>query len=126
MRFTNLRLLLSSLACSLSATCVAQSVPCLTLTQNANHEVVARVSGFVPSCNLTASGGEPTFSVQGNVVTVTQGVAGYMCTNPPAPDKLYERNVNFGRLADGTYTINWTFPVLTGTITVTGNPVQSP
>lgn len=97
MRFSNIGLLLLSVVC-LRSTCAAQSAPSLTISQNAQHEVVAHVSGLIPSCNLTASGGEPTFSVRGQVLTVTQGVAGYMCTNPPAPDKLYERTVNFGRL----------------------------
>lgn len=109
-------------ACLLSATCAAQSAPQLTISQNAKHEVVAHVSGMIPSCQLTANSAKPTFHIQGTVITVTQGVAGYMCTNPPAPDKRYTRTINFGRLADGTYTVNWSFPVLTGTITVTGNP----
>lgn len=122
MCLSNPGLLLFPVACLLSATCAAQSAAKLTLSQNAQHEVVASVSALVPSCRLTANSAEPTFSIQGTVVTVTQGVAGYMCTNPPAPDKRYERSVNLGRLTDGTYTINWTFPALTGTIAVTGNP----
>lgn len=124
MRLGNSGLSLFPLACLLSATCAAQSAPHLTISQNAKHEVVAHVSGLIPSCTLTANSAEPTFSIQGMVITVTQGVAGYMCTNPPPADKLYQRTINFGRLADGTYTINWTFPALTGTIAVTGNPAR--
>ena len=124
MRFRNPGLSLFPLAGLLLTTCAAQSAPQLKIALNAKHEVVAHVSGLIPSCTITANSAEPTFSSQGKVITVTQGVAGYMCTNPPSPEKLYRRSVNFGRLGDGTYTINWTFPALTGTITVTGNPAR--
>lgn len=109
-----------------SAMCAPQSAPNLTISKNAIGEVVASVSGMIPSCGVTATSGGPIFRIQGAVVTVTQGVAGFMCTNAPQPPpkKLYERTVNFGKLTDGTYTINWSYPELTGTITVTGNPAN--
>lgn len=121
---TKRSLALFPVACLLSAVCAAQSAPSLTVAQNSHREVVVRMSGLIASCNLTASSAEPTFSVQGRLVTVNQGVAGSMCTNPPHPDKLYERTVNLGRLAAGTYTINWTFPVLTRKIVVDGNAAR--
>jgi len=122
MRIQNPVLPLFSIACLLSTNCAAQTAPSLTITQNASHEVIVQASGMIPSCNLTATSANPSFRIQGSVVTVTQGVAGYMCTNPAAPDKQYQRTLNLGRLANGTYTINWTYPELTGTIVVTSNP----
>ena len=117
-------LALFPLACLLSSSYAAQSAPSMTVSQNANREVVLRVTGLIPSCNLTANSAEPTFNVKGMLVTVNQGVAGYMCTNPPQPDKPYEHAVNLGKLADGTYTINWTFPALTGKIVVSGDAAR--
>jgi len=94
----------------------------LTLHENAAGQLIATVSGRVPACGLVANGADPTYKITGSVITVTQGVVAIACVTPPPPDNYYIASVNFGRLFDGTYTVNWNIPQLTANYTVVGNP----
>lgn len=109
---------------SLASICAAQPSATLSVSQNAAREVIATVSGTVPMCGVTAIGDAPTFVLSDQIITVEQGVAGVMCAIGVPPDAVRPYNVtlDFGRLPVGTYTINWSFPVLTATYTVTENP----
>jgi uncharacterized protein YndB with AHSA1/START domain len=113
------------LANLLSASCFAQGIiiiPTLQVGQNPSGQVIAYVSQQIPACGITSEDSDPTFTIQGTVITVTQRVIAVTCATPPPPDKYYVAALNFGRLFDGTYTINWNFPALTATYTVAGNP----
>ena len=90
----------------------------LSAKLNGAGEVVATVSGTVRACGLTATNDEPTFVVHGNVVEVTQPVAGIACMNPPPETRAYRRTLNLGKLPAGNYTIHWSFPDQTITYTV--------
>ena len=101
------------------APAVAQSdEPKLTVARNAEGEVRASVTGRIRACGLTALNDEPTFAIDGSKIEVTQHVVGIACMNPPPKDKPYHRTLNFGKLAPGSYTINWNFPELSTTYTV--------
>ncbi len=108
----------------LAGSCQAQAVPVLAVSQNANGEVIASVSGMIPKCGVTALHGPPTFSVSGKSVSVKQKVAGVMCRRgvPPDARKPYSATLNLGRLPAGTYTIDWSFPQLKATYTVVATP----
>lgn len=105
---------LFALACLLPAICLAET-PALTVARNAAGEVLLSVSGTIPACGLTAVNDPPTFAIEGSAIKVHQPVAGVACMNPPPKEKQYERVLNVGKLAPGNYTIDWNFPVLTGT-----------
>lgn len=115
-----------------SAACRAQVIPApppgpvLDIFQNDAGQLIATVNGPIRPCGITSASGDPTFNVQGNVITVTQNVVAVTCSTPDPPDYYYQATVNFGRLFNGTYTIDWNFPQLTGTYTVTGNPGIGP
>jgi hypothetical protein len=94
----------------------------LTLHQNTSGQLIATVAGTVPACGLVATSADPTYTIAGNTITVTQAVVAIACVNPPPPDNYYIASVNFGRLFDGTYTVNWNIPQLTADYTITGNP----
>ena len=94
----------------------------LFLNQNTAGQLIATVAGKVPPCGLVADQADPTFTVAGNVITVTQGLIAVTCTNPPPPKRYYVASINVGRLFDGEYTVNWNVPALTAQYTVVGNP----
>ena len=94
----------------------------LNLYQNSAGQLIATVSGPVPACGLVATDADPTYTIAGNIISVMQPVKGVACTNPPPPDGYYIASVNFGRLFDGTYTVNWNIPQLTASYTIVGNP----
>lgn len=94
----------------------------LILHQNSAGQLIATVLGPVPACGLVATSADPTFSRAGFVITVTQPLNAVTCTTPPPPDGYYIASVNFGRLFDGTYTVNWNIPQLSADYTITGNP----
>jgi hypothetical protein len=85
------------------------------------------VSGTVPRCGVTALDIPPTFNVSGTSVTVTQNVAGVMCRRDVRPDakKQYQSTLNLGRLPKGQYTIDWSFPKLKASYTVTDESASS-
>jgi hypothetical protein len=90
----------------------------LTVARSATGEVRATVSGRIRACGLTALNDEPTFTIDGAKIEVTQHVVGIACMNPPPKDKPYRRTLNLGKLAPGSYTIHWSFPDLSTTYTV--------
>lgn len=92
----------------------------LRISQSVGHEVIATVIGKVARCGLTALSDAPTFRVTGQVVDVTQPVAGVACRADVQQGALqpYQRAINLGRLPPGSYTVNWNFPKLTATYKV--------
>lgn len=95
--------------------CFAQpSTGALHVSQNAKHEVIATVTGKVARCGLTALPGAPTFRISGQVVDVTQPVAGVACRAdvPQGALRAYHAAINLGHLPPGDYTVNWSFPKL--------------
>ena len=106
----------------LPAVSIAQSAnPELMISQNASGEVVASVYAQIPPCGITASGENPSFHIDGTVIDVTQPLYGIACVTNPPPYVVYQRSVNVGVLAPGTYTVNWNFPAVSGVYTVTGS-----
>jgi len=98
--------------------------PILTFQQNAAGEVIASVSAHVRPCGLTATGSGLTFSVKGTTIEVTQPLLALACVVNPPPYLVYQGTVNFGVLAPGVYTVNWSFPAVSGRYTVTANGFQ--
>jgi len=94
----------------------------LFVYQNTAGQLIATVAGNVPACGLVATSADPTYTIAGNVITVKQSVIAVTCTNPPPPDGYYVASVNFGRLFDGDYTVNWDVPALSAQYTISGNP----
>ena len=107
-----------------SAACHGQSPGTLSVSQNAAGEVVATASAWIPECGVTALGDPPMVHVNGHEIDVLQPLAGVMCasTVPPDAKKFYAASANAGRLANGTYTVNWSFPALSATYTVGNVP----
>jgi hypothetical protein len=113
---------LAALACLIPAVGIAQPTgPKLSVTRNAGGDVLIAVSGTVPACGLTALNEPPAFTLEGMTIKVHQPVVGVACMNPPPKNKRYERVLNVGKLAEGRYTIDWSFPALTGTYTNPGH-----
>jgi len=94
----------------------------LLLHQNSSGQLIATVQGQIPPCGLVPTHADPTFTIADKVITVTQPLIAADCTNPPPPDENYIATVNFGRLFDGTYTVNWNIPSLSEQYTISGNP----
>lgn len=113
-------LICMQIACAwLSVATIAQAAePQLTISQNAMGETVASVYAQIPPCGITASGDNPSFHIDGTVITVTQPLFAIACVVNPPPFVVYQRSVDFGVLAPGTYTVNWSYPALSGTYTV--------
>lgn len=90
----------------------------LEITQNSANEVIAHAYSSVDPCGVDQQAQPPTFSLEGHVITVIQEVSiADFCLGGP-----YDVTLDFGRLPDGTYTINWNVPSLTATYAVTGDP----
>lgn len=111
---------LFALACLLPAAGLAES-PALKVSENAAGEVLVSVSGMIPACGLTALNEAPTFTIEATVIKVHQPIVGVACMNPPPKEKHYERVLNVGKLPAGNYTIEWSFPALTGTYASPGH-----
>jgi len=94
----------------------------LDVYQNSLGQLIATAVGKIPACGLVPTNADPTFTIAGTVISVKQPVKGISCTNPPPDDAFYIASVNFGRVFDGVYTVNWDHPALTATYTVSGNP----
>jgi hypothetical protein len=92
----------------------------LSVSTNTAHQVTATVTGRVARCGVTALPEAPMFRRLGQVVEVTQPVAGIACLAnvPPGTVRPYHVTVNLGNLLPGKYTVNWNFPKLTATYTV--------
>ncbi|HEX3124688.1 MAG TPA: hypothetical protein VHQ21_15445 [Rhodanobacteraceae bacterium] len=106
----------------LPSAAVAQSAaPQLAIIQNPSGDVVASVYAQIPPCGITASGENPSFRVDGTVIEVAQPLFAIACVTNPPPYVVYQRSVNFGVLAPATYTVNWSFPAVSGTYTVAGS-----
>ena len=97
------------------------AAPQLTISQNSEGEVVASVYAQIPPCGVTASSENPSFHVDGTVIEVTQPLFAIACVTNPPPYIVYQRSVNFGVLAPATYSVNWSFPAVSGSYTVAGN-----
>ena len=93
----------------------------LSVSRNAAGDVLIKVSATIPACGLTALNQPPTFVIEGATIKVHQPIVGVACMNPPPKDKHYERVLNIGKLAKGRYTIDWSFPALTGTYASSGD-----
>lgn len=111
---------LFALACLLPASGLAES-PTLKVSRSADGDVLVSVSGMIPACGLTALNEPPTFTIEGTAIKVHQPIVGVACMNPPPKEKHYERVLNVGKLAAGNYTVEWSFPALTGTYTSPGH-----
>jgi hypothetical protein len=101
--------------------CLAQQpIGKLIVSTNSAHDVVATVEGEVAQCGFTVLPEEPTFRISQQTIEVTQPVAGIGCMANVAQGSTrpYHATVNLGRLAPGAYTVNWNFPKLTATYTV--------
>lgn len=110
---------LSLLGYFLPAPCLGQVPPTLTISEDAAGNVSGSVSAVIHACGITAAGGaEPTFSIKGTTITVTQPLIAALCVNPPPPDRAYRQTVVFGKLPAATYTVNWNFPELSATYAV--------
>jgi hypothetical protein len=110
---------LLALACLAPAMCLA-GPPTLSVSRNPAGEVLVSVSGMIPACGLTALNEPPTFTIEGNAIKVHQPIVGVACINPPPKEKHYERVLNVGKLPAANYTIEWSFPALTGTYASAG------
>jgi len=122
MRFFRSTIYFRAALAVLPAAAVAQSaVPELAISQNPSGEVVASVYAQIPPCGITASGENPSFHVDGTVIEVAQPLFAIACVTNPPPYVVYQRSVNFGVLAPATYTVNWSFPAVSGTYTVAGS-----
>lgn len=95
--------------------------PKLSVARNAAGDVLITVSATIPACGLTALNEAPAFTLEGTTIKVRQPIVGIACMNPPPKDKHYERVLNVGRLAEGSYTIEWSFPAVTGTYSTSGH-----
>lgn len=123
MRLATCRIAVRIALASLPAASFAQSAnPELTISQNALGEVVASVYAQIPPCGVTASGENPSFQIHGTVIDVTQPLFAIACVTNPPPYIVYQRSVDFGALAAGTYSVNWSFPQVSGVYTVVGGP----
>lgn len=112
---------LFALACLIPLAGVAQSAePKLSVSRNANGDVLIAVSATIPACGLTALNEAPTFTIEGTTIKVRQPVVGIACMNPPPKEKHYEHVLNVGKLAEGRFTIEWSFPAVTGTYSSSG------
>ncbi|HZP65898.1 MAG TPA: hypothetical protein VFB32_06275 [Rudaea sp.] len=113
-----------------SAASVAQVIGAppadLRVFANSAGEVIAFVAGTIPACGTTPDGSDPTYTIHGNVIDVTQGTVEVTCTNPPPPDRYYYATVNLGRLFDGDYTINWNVPALSKAYGASGHASLGP
>lgn len=89
----------------------------LSVSTNAAHQITATVTGKIARCGVTALPEAPTFRRLGQVVEVTQPVAGIACLAdvPLGTVRPYHATVNLGNLPPGKYTVNWSFPKLTAT-----------
>jgi hypothetical protein len=113
---------LFALACLIPVAGVAQSPePKLSVSRNAAGDVLISVSGTIPACGLTALNEAPTFAIEGTTIKVRQPIVGIACMNPPPKERHYERVLDVGKLAQGRYTIEWSFPALTGTFESSGH-----
>ena len=113
---------LFALACLIPVAGAAQSPEAkLSVSRNATGDVVISVSGTVPACGLTALNEAPTFTIEGTRIKIHQPVVGVACMNPPPKEKRYERVLDVGKLAQGRYTIEWSFPALTGSYSSSGH-----
>lgn len=104
-----------------SSACSAQEpTGHISVSTNAAHQVTATVTGKVARCGVTALPEAPTFRRLGQVVEVIQPVAGVACLAnvPTGTVRLYRVTVNLGNLPPGKYTVNWNFPKLNATYTV--------
>lgn len=123
MRFAVPRIVVRIAFASLPVASYAQSAsPELTISQNAMGEVVASVYAQIPPCGITASSQPPSFQINGAVIEVMQPLFAIACVMNPPPYIIYQRSVDFGVLAPGTYTVNWDFPQASGVYTVAGSP----
>jgi hypothetical protein len=86
----------------------------LSLARNAAGEVIATVEGTVRACGITAGNRNPTFTVHGYLIEVTQPTVAIACMNPPPKTRPYRRTLDLGRLPPGKYTIHWSLPELSG------------
>ena len=98
----------------------------LAVYQNLEGQLIAQVAGYVPQCGLVPQPGDPTYTIQGTTIAVMQPLVANTCTTPPPDPKFFYSVVNFGRVFDGTYTINWNAPALSQQYTVQGNPGAGP
>ena len=94
----------------------------LSIGTNAAGQVTASYSAQIPPCGVTANGEDPSVSVIGTMITVTQPLFGIACVTDPPPYRVYQRTVSFGALIPGNYTLDWNFPPLTTTFTVSAPP----
>jgi hypothetical protein len=108
-------------SCISGGTCSAQEPSGeLSVSSDVAHQVTATVTGKVARCGLTALAEAPSVRRSGQVVEVTQPVAGVACLAdvPPGAVRPYHVTVSLGELPPGEYTVNWNFPKLTATYTV--------
>ena len=118
------RILLALFAalCLMPVAGVAQPAePTLSVSRNAAGDVLITVSATIPACGLTALNVAPTFTLEGTTIKVHQPIVGIACINPPPKDKHYERVLDVGKLGEGRYTIEWSFPAVTGTYSSSGH-----
>ncbi len=116
------RALLLALMCALPVAGAAQTAePKLSVSRNATGDVLITVSATIPACGLTALNEAPSFTIEGTTIKVRQPIVGIACINPPPKDKHYERVLNVGKLGEGRYTIEWSFPAVTGTYSASGH-----
>ncbi|HSE13511.1 MAG TPA: hypothetical protein VLB69_12855 [Rudaea sp.] len=113
---------LLALVCLMPVAGVAQPADAkLSVSRNAAGDVLIKVSATIPACGLTALNEAPTFAIEGTSIKVRQPIVGIACINPPPKDKHYERVLNVGKLGQGRYTIEWSFPAVTGTYSSPGS-----
>jgi hypothetical protein len=98
----------------------------LAVYQNLEGQLIASVSGYVPACGLVPQPGDPTYAIQGTTITVTQPELPISCPTPPPDPQYFYSVVNFGRVFNGNYTINWNAPGLSQQYVVQGNPGAGP
>lgn len=121
MRVATSRMVVRIAFASLPVVTFAQSAnPELSISQNALGEVVASVYAQIPPCGVTASGENPSFQIHGSVIDVAQPLFAIACVTNPPPYVVYQRSVDFGVLPPGPYSVNWSFPQVSGVYTVSG------
>ena len=120
--FVALLLLFVVAASAAAAPIITAPSATLGVFQNTAGQLIAVVSGTIPACGSTPTDAEPTYTIDNFVITVTQPLVAVTCTDPPPADRFYYANLNFGRLFDGNYTVNWNVPALTQAYSIVGNP----
>jgi hypothetical protein len=84
----------------------------LSFTQAPDGSVIATLSGAVPYCSYAFTGSQ--LSIVGSTVNIISATVIADCPPPPPgfvapPPSPYSVSVNLGVLADGSYSVTWSF-----------------